>query len=162
MEDEHFCRWDCPHQGATGRGREVGGDATAGASVWSADQDRGEALLAQDTPSSLLATYAAPWGARDPVFAVLRDSLPGGRTGRPECTVYTGGGLMAYATLIAVCYRCHNTFSANPARVPSLRLPTGDQAVFCRACVEQANPVRIAKGLAPIPTAGAYEVEETA
>ena len=67
---------------------------------------------------------------------------------------------MAYATLIAVCYQCHQTFMANPSRVPSLRLPTGEQAVFCRSCVEQANPVRIAKGLDPIPTAGAYEPEE--
>jgi hypothetical protein len=67
---------------------------------------------------------------------------------------------MGYMTLIAACYQCGKTFTANPSLVPSLRLRSGDQVVFCRACVEGANPIRIANGLQPITIRpGAYEPE---
>jgi hypothetical protein len=69
---------------------------------------------------------------------------------------------MAYASLMAHCHQCSQLFTANPNRVPSLRLPDGAQVVFCRTCVEAANPRRIAAGLQPIPTIGAYEPEECA
>jgi hypothetical protein len=49
-------------------------------------------------------------------------------------------------------------FTANPHLVPSLRLKSGEQVVFCRNCVEEANPIRIKNGLDPIPILhGAYE-----
>lgn len=67
---------------------------------------------------------------------------------------------MTYVMLTATCYQCGTLFTANPNRVPSIRL-NGEQVVFCRACVEAANPRRIANGLPPIPTTGAYEPEAT-
>lgn len=67
---------------------------------------------------------------------------------------------MGYMMLSAQCYSCGAVFMSNPSRVPSLRLPDETQVVFCRSCVEVANPTRIANGLSPIPTAGAYEAEE--
>lgn len=66
---------------------------------------------------------------------------------------------MGYMTLIAQCGSCGQTFTANPDLVPSTRTEHG-QLVFCRSCVEAANPVRIKNGLDPIRILpGAYEPE---
>lgn len=57
------------------------------------------------------------------------------------------------------CGRCHNLFTFNPDLVPSL-----NNVPFCRNCVEQANPIRKANGLAEIVILpGAYDIatEET-
>jgi hypothetical protein len=69
---------------------------------------------------------------------------------------------MAYATLYANCYECGFPFASNPSLVPSLRLENGEQVVFCRRCVELANPIRIKNGLKPIPILPeTYEAEQT-
>jgi hypothetical protein len=57
---------------------------------------------------------------------------------------------MGFLSLIAHCGACGQSFGANPAYVPSLRLDDGRQLVFCRACIEAANPERERRGLPPI------------
>ncbi len=57
---------------------------------------------------------------------------------------------MAYVSLIAACGQCGRPFASNPAYVPSLRLADGRQLIFCRACVEAANPERERRSLPPI------------
>lgn len=57
------------------------------------------------------------------------------------------------------CCNCHNPFTFNPDLVPA-----ANGEPICRACVEWANPKRIASGLQPIVVLpGAYNeaVEET-
>lgn len=67
---------------------------------------------------------------------------------------------MAYMTLIAQCGQCGRSFTANPDLVPSCR-HEGKQYVFCRTCVEAANPVREKNGLPKIQIMpGAYEPQE--
>lgn len=71
---------------------------------------------------------------------------------------------MAYMTLIACCFSCKRTFTCNPHLVPSLPASvtgTGEKEPVCKACVEAANPTRIAKGLDPITILpGAYDPAE--
>ena len=68
---------------------------------------------------------------------------------------------MGYLSLIGTCGQCGRVFASNPAWVPSLRLPSGEQAIFCRACVEAANPERVRRGLPPITVHPlAYEPSE--
>ena len=68
---------------------------------------------------------------------------------------------MSYLWLLGACGQCGRLFSANPDFVPSLRLPDGRQLIFCRACVEAANPERIRRGLPPIQVHPlAYEPQE--
>ena len=57
---------------------------------------------------------------------------------------------MGYVSLIAECGQCRQLFASNPEYVPSLRLANGQQLVFCRDCVEAANPERERRGLPPI------------
>lgn len=67
---------------------------------------------------------------------------------------------MAWMSCIGYCVRCGKFFSFNPERVPSV-VVNGTREPLCRACVEWANPLRIAKGLEPIRILpGAYEAEE--
>jgi hypothetical protein len=62
-----------------------------------------------------------------------------------------------YALCHSACFVCGQIFSYNPMRVPSVRID-GVRQPICRACVERANPRRIASGLAPIdPLPDAYE-----
>ena len=64
-------------------------------------------------------------------------------------------------SLIGTCGQCGRSFASNPNYVPSTRLPDGQQVIFCRDCVEAANPIRQQRGLQPIiihPLA--YEPEE--
>ena len=68
---------------------------------------------------------------------------------------------MGYLSLIGTCGACGRPFVSNPERVPSLRLPDGQQLIFCRGCVEAANPERVRRGLPPIEVDPlAYEPEE--
>jgi hypothetical protein len=68
---------------------------------------------------------------------------------------------MAYVSLIADCGACGRPFASNPDYVPSLRLADGRQLIFCRACVEAANPERQQRGLSPIVVDPlAYEAQE--
>ena len=57
---------------------------------------------------------------------------------------------MGYLSLIAECGQCRHLFTSNPDYVPSLRLDNGQQLVFCRQCVEAANPERVRRGLPPL------------
>lgn len=64
---------------------------------------------------------------------------------------------MGFISCTSYCYGCHQLFSYNPARVPSIPID-GDRKPICLDCVNRANPLRIAKGLPPIvPLPGAYE-----
>jgi hypothetical protein len=57
------------------------------------------------------------------------------------------------------CFGCHQLFSFNPHRVPSV-VVHGEREPICEACVARVNPRRIANGLDPIvPLPGAYEPE---
>jgi len=67
---------------------------------------------------------------------------------------------MAYMVATAPCWNCGRVFSFNPSLVPSLRV-NGQREAICRPCIERANPIRIERGLEPIPILpGAYEPEE--
>jgi hypothetical protein len=57
---------------------------------------------------------------------------------------------VGYLSLLGACGQCGRLFNSNPELVPSLRLPDGRQLIFCRACVEAANPERARRGLPPI------------
>lgn len=66
-------------------------------------------------------------------------------------------GLMGYVFVMSSCYGCGHPFSYNPTKVPSINI-NGVREPVCQACVDRANPKRIANGLAPIvPLPGAYE-----
>jgi hypothetical protein len=54
---------------------------------------------------------------------------------------------MGYVSLLGDCGACGRPFLSNPHYVPSLRLANGSQLIFCRACVEAANPERERRGL---------------
>lgn len=64
---------------------------------------------------------------------------------------------MGYAFCTSACIGCGRVFSYNPMRVPSVRV-NGSREPICEGCVTRVNPVRIAKGLAPIvPFPDAYD-----
>jgi hypothetical protein len=64
---------------------------------------------------------------------------------------------MGYVSIFCACYTCKRVFMCNPVRVPSIRV-NGEREPVCRACIEAANPKRIANGLEPIvPHPLAYE-----
>lgn len=56
---------------------------------------------------------------------------------------------MGYVFCLGTCANCGKTFSFNPVRVPSVRI-NGTREPICRSCIEGANPVRKANGLAEI------------
>jgi hypothetical protein len=65
---------------------------------------------------------------------------------------------MGYVFVTSQCFGCKQIFSYNPVRVPSIRDQNGERQPICQACVDRANPRRIANGLEPIvPLPGAYE-----
>jgi hypothetical protein len=67
---------------------------------------------------------------------------------------------VGYALCYGACLACGKFFSFNPVRVPSYNDGTGRKPI-CRACVEAANPKRIANGLPPIvPAPDAYDAVE--
>jgi hypothetical protein len=67
---------------------------------------------------------------------------------------------MAYVQAYSACYSCKRLIAYNPDLVPSIRI-NGVREPVCRACIQQANPVRIAKGLQPITISpGAYEASD--
>jgi hypothetical protein len=67
---------------------------------------------------------------------------------------------MGYAFCTSACFGCGRLFTYNPIRVPSIRID-GDRKPVCLACIEAANPQRVANGLKPIvPAADAYEAVE--
>jgi len=51
---------------------------------------------------------------------------------------------MGYAYCTGPCETCGKLFVFNPRKVPSM-----DNKVFCRECVEEANEIRKEKGLEP-------------
>ncbi len=57
---------------------------------------------------------------------------------------------MGYAIMFGPCYQCKEPFGYNPNRVPSLRI-NGIREPFCRMCIEEANAIRIERGLEPHP-----------
>ncbi len=70
---------------------------------------------------------------------------------------------MGFLSLIGTCGACARPFMSNPEYVPSLRLDDGQQLIFCRPCVEAANPERARRGLPPIDVHPlAYEPQEEA
>lgn len=67
---------------------------------------------------------------------------------------------MAYMTCMAPCVACERVFSFNPDLVPSVTID-GVREPVCQACVDRANPLRIAGGLEPIRVMpGAYDAQE--
>jgi len=63
---------------------------------------------------------------------------------------------MGYVFATGTCIGCNKFFTFNPVRVPSIRID-GDRKPICATCVERANPMRKANGLAPIvPAPDAY------
>ena len=54
---------------------------------------------------------------------------------------------MGYAMMLGTCANCQQAFIFNPHRVPSVRV-NGVREPSCKPCIERANPVRKAKGLA--------------
>jgi hypothetical protein len=62
-----------------------------------------------------------------------------------------------YATCYSSCFGCGRVFGFNPVRVPSISIE-GERKPICQACVDLANPRRIANGLPPIvPAPDAYD-----
>lgn len=67
---------------------------------------------------------------------------------------------MGYMSAMAPCFGCGEVFSFNPDRVPSIPIDGVRQPV-CQACIDRANPRRVANGLPPIvPLPGAYDAQE--
>ena len=56
---------------------------------------------------------------------------------------------MGYALMWSACVSCNKMMSYNPRWVPSVRINDVRQPI-CLKCVEDANPIRIKKGLSPI------------
>jgi hypothetical protein len=54
------------------------------------------------------------------------------------------GFVVAFGT----CAACHKAISFNPHYVPSIRV-NGVREPVCKACIDAANPARIANGLEP-------------
>lgn len=78
---------------------------------------------------------------------------------------------MGYMIAISRCFGCGRTFGYNPDLVPSVRVsyvagkpvadPNGVAEPICQACVDRANPTRLANGLPPIEVEpGAYAEQE--
>jgi len=69
---------------------------------------------------------------------------------------------MGYMFCIGTCIGCGRAFTFAPDLVPSVRpTPTASAEPICAACVERANPIRIANGLEPITVLpGAYDAQE--
>ncbi len=66
---------------------------------------------------------------------------------------------MGYMFVMGNCI-CGAMMTYNPNTVPSVRIDGVRQAI-CRVCIERANPLRIANGLAPVVIASdAYEAAE--
>jgi len=66
---------------------------------------------------------------------------------------------MPYLFMLAPCYTCKKPFVCNPQLVPSVVID-GKREPLCRACVETANPLRIARGLEAIRILpGAYDAQ---
>lgn len=69
---------------------------------------------------------------------------------------------MGYITVIGECVGCHQVFSFNPDRVPSLRrTPDGPREPICPPCVERANAMRRLNGhplIVVLP--GAYDAAD--
>ena len=64
---------------------------------------------------------------------------------------------MGYVYMTSQCFSCKQLFDYNPHRVPSLTI-RGVREPFCKRCVEEANPKRIANGLEAVEILdGAYE-----
>ena len=60
---------------------------------------------------------------------------------------------MAFVTVNGHCINCGTVISANPDKVPSIRVD-GEREMLCRNCFDQWNEIhRISKGLDPIPLA---------
>jgi len=57
---------------------------------------------------------------------------------------------MGYAMVYSSCYTCGKVIGYNPHCVPSIRDKQGVRQPVCRECIEQANPIRKAKGLPEI------------
>lgn len=67
---------------------------------------------------------------------------------------------MSYMQAMSACVGCGRLFSYNPELVPSIRI-NGVREPICQACVDAANPRRIANKLEPIRVApGAYDAQE--
>ena len=63
---------------------------------------------------------------------------------------------MGVVICYAKCAGCGLPMGCNPITVPSIRI-NGLREPICRACVDTANPLRIANGLPPIePAEEAY------
>jgi hypothetical protein len=64
---------------------------------------------------------------------------------------------MGYVYATSECFGCKKVFNYNPVKVPSIRID-GVREPVCAACIERANPRRIANGLEPVvPLPGAYD-----
>jgi hypothetical protein len=69
---------------------------------------------------------------------------------------------MGYMLCYGCCVNCHQPFSFNPERVPSVRVQ-GVREPVCRNCIEHANRIRKERGLEEFSIMpGAYEPEECA
>jgi len=67
---------------------------------------------------------------------------------------------MGYMMVYGACIGCKALFSFNADKVPSVRV-NGNREPICKGCVERFNPIRAAKGLAPITVLpGAYDAQE--
>jgi hypothetical protein len=67
--------------------------------------------------------------------------------------------MSGYVMAHSYCFGCGRLFSYNPRRVPSVRpQPDMPPEPICQACVDEVNPIRMAKGLPPIiPYTDAYD-----
>jgi hypothetical protein len=75
---------------------------------------------------------------------------------------------MGYVFVMGPCWSCGALMTYNPVRVPSIPIdpatgqpaPHGVRQPICQACVDRANPERVANGLEPIVVhPDAYEAE---
>jgi hypothetical protein len=67
---------------------------------------------------------------------------------------------MGFMTVIGECFGCGIVFSFNADHVPSIPI-NGVREPICQACVDRANPQRVANGLDPIVVHPlAYEPQE--
>jgi hypothetical protein len=63
---------------------------------------------------------------------------------------------MGYMMAVGNCGICGKTFSFNPYKVPS-----SNNIPFCKECIDNANPIRVEKGLPEIKySADAYSFTE--
>ena len=67
---------------------------------------------------------------------------------------------MAYMFIFGECINCHQPFSFNPHKVPSIRV-NGKREPVCSKCIGIANQKRISKGMQRLDIHhDAYEPEE--